>query len=55
MKWKVEYDYFWDGGRYRDTSPGGNCPAGGSNCDKSGLFGYFHNRDQLYTSLNYQF
>ena len=60
VKWKVEYDYFWDGGHWRDTSPGGNCPAhppngGGSNCDSSGLFGYFHNRDQLYTSLNYQF
>ena len=56
VKWKVEYDYFWDEGRWRDMSAGkcGGAPNQ-SNCDKAGLFGYFHNRDQLYTSLTYQF
>ena len=58
LKWKVEYDHFWDGGRWRNTGPGSACAAPGanqSNCDNAGLFGYFHNRDQLYTSLTYQF
>jgi hypothetical protein len=54
LKWKIEYDGFWDGGRWRDVE---KCNASGSmsNCDNAGLFGYFHNRDQLYTSLTYQF
>ncbi|MGB4062501.1 MAG: DUF1302 family protein [Azonexus sp.] len=58
LKWKTEYDGFWDGGRWRDTGPGSACASAGanqSNCDSAGLFGYFHNRDQLYTSLTYQF
>uniref|UniRef100_Q47GD1 Probable regulatory protein, LysR n=1 Tax=Dechloromonas aromatica (strain RCB) TaxID=159087 RepID=Q47GD1_DECAR len=58
LKWKIEYDGFWDGGRWRDTGPGSRCASPGanqSNCDSAGLFGYFHNRDQLYTSLTYQF
>lgn len=58
LKWKTEFDHFWDGGRWRDTSPGSACAATGanqSNCDNAGLFGYFHKRDQLYTSLTYQF
>jgi hypothetical protein len=43
LRWKVEYDGFWDSG-YRKGSP-----------DSTTLFGYLHNRDQLYTSLTYQF
>lgn len=59
LKWKIEYDGFWDNGRWRNEK---NCiPApiivGGNNatCDNQGLFGNFHNRDQIYTSLTYQF
>ena len=56
LKWKTEYDGFWDGGRWRNGAAGacGGAPNQ-SNCDNAGLFGYFHNRDQLYTSLTYQF
>jgi len=55
LKWKTEYDGFWDGGRWRDAKKCNNAAAQGSNCDNAGLFGYFHNRDQLFTSLTYQF
>ena len=57
LKWKTEYDHFWDGGRWRNNGAGGACSGqvNQSNCDNAGLFGYFHNRDQLYTSLTYQF
>lgn len=51
-RWKVEYDAFWDDG-HRDSS---KCSPGQMNdCDSTTLFGYFHNRDQLYTSLTYLF
>ncbi len=51
-RWKVEYDKFWDD-NYRKLS---NCPAGNvAVCDSASLFGYFHRRDQLYTSLTYLF
>ncbi|RJG13636.1 LysR family transcriptional regulator [Pseudomonas cavernicola] len=51
-RWKVEYDAFWDDG-HRDSS---KCvPGQMNNCDSTTLFGYFHNRDQLYTSLTYLF
>jgi hypothetical protein len=48
LRWKIEYDGFWDSG-YRPTG------AVGVNQDKATMFGYFHNRDQVYTSLTYQF
>lgn len=50
LRWKVEYDAFWDDG-YRDP---GKC-TDQSRCDSTTVFGYFHNRDQLYTSLTYLF
>ena len=51
-RWKVEYDKFWDD-EHRDLS---KCPAGNvAVCDSASLFGYFHRRDQLYTSLTYLF
>lgn len=51
-RWKVEYDAFWDDA-WRD---GDKCtPGNAATCDKATLFGYFHNRDQLYTSLTYLF
>ena len=58
LKWKIEYDGFWDNGNWRNTAPGGACygqTVDQSHCDSSGLFGGFHNRDQIYTSLTYQF
>jgi hypothetical protein len=52
LRWKVEYDGFWSR-KWRD---GANCaPPNAASCDSSGLFGYFHHRDQLYTSLTYAF
>ncbi|WP_300443518.1 DUF1302 family protein [Zoogloea sp.] len=51
-RWKVEYDKFWDD-NHRDLN---KCPAGNvAVCDSASLFGYFHRRDQLYTSLTYLF
>lgn len=51
-RWKVEYDAFWDDG-HRDDS---QCTPGTMNaCDSTTMFGYYHNRDQLYTSLTYLF
>lgn len=51
-RWKMEYDKFWDD-EYRDLS---KCPAGNvAVCDSASIFGYFHRRDQLYTSLTYLF
>lgn len=52
-RWKIEYDKFWDS-KWRD---GTKCAAAASQglCDKATLFGYFHKRDQLYTSLTYLF
>ncbi|MNZ47026.1 hypothetical protein D3C78_647280 [compost metagenome] len=51
-RWKVEYDAFWnDESRDPDKCPPGN----GATCDGTTLFGYFHNRDQVYTSLTYLF
>ncbi|WP_155835077.1 DUF1302 family protein [Herbaspirillum sp. RV1423] len=44
-RWKVEYDGFWDSGYMK---------ANNAN-DRTTLFGYLHNRDQVYTSLTYQF
>ncbi|MNQ52666.1 hypothetical protein D3C85_666910 [compost metagenome] len=52
LRWKVEYDAFWnDEKRDPDKCPPGN----GATCDGTTLFGYFHNRDQVYTSLTYLF
>ncbi|MBE7928878.1 DUF1302 family protein [Pseudomonas saudiphocaensis] len=48
LRWKVEYDFFWDDGHY-DTNTDGPLT------DNTTLFGYLHNRDQLYTSLTYLF
>lgn len=51
-RWKVEYDKFWND-EHRDLN---KCPAGNvAVCDSASLFGYFHKRDQLYTSLTYLF
>ncbi|MCV2219531.1 DUF1302 family protein [Thauera sp. Sel9] len=51
-RWKVEYDKFWDD-EWRD---GSKCaPPNANNCDSTTMFGYFHKRDQLYTSLTYLF
>ncbi|MFC5697122.1 DUF1302 family protein [Pseudomonas sp. GCM10022186] len=51
-RWKVEYDAFWDdASRDPDKCPPGN----GATCDSTTLFGYFHDRDQVYTSLTYLF
>jgi len=44
-RWKIEYDGFWDSGHMK---------ANNAN-DRTTLFGYLHNRDQIYTSLTYQF
>jgi len=52
LKWKTEYDGFWSS-NWRDGTQCGFPNA--ASCDNAGLFGYFHNRDQLYTSLTYQF
>lgn len=46
LRWKLEYDGFWDS-RYAK----GPVPLS----DRTTLFGYLHNRDQVYTSLNYLF
>jgi hypothetical protein len=52
LKWKVEYDYFWSD-NWRN---GQKCQfPNAASCDNAGLFGYFHNRDQFYTSLTYLF
>lgn len=51
-RWKVEYDAFWDDS-HRD---GTKCSfPNAASCDNTTLFGYFHNRDQVYTSLTYLF
>ena len=51
-RWKVEYDKFWNDS-WRDSN---KCQApNANNCDSASLFGYFHKRDQLYTSLTYLF
>ena len=52
VRWKIEYDYFWDDGH---SSPQKCDPGTLATCDDTTLFGYFHNRDQLYTSLTYLF
>lgn len=52
VRWKVEYDMFWDNGH---SSPQDCKPGTLATCDDTTLFGYFHNRDQLYTSLTYLF
>ena len=52
VKWKVEYDYFWS----NNWRNGQKCQfPNAASCDNAGLFGYFHNRDQIYTSLTYLF
>jgi hypothetical protein len=52
VRWKVEYDAFWDDGHHSSK----NCQAGNlATCEDTTLFGYLHNRDQLYTSLTYLF
>lgn len=59
VRWKIEYDGFWDNGRWRNEKKCIPAPivVGGNNatCDNQGLFGSFHNRDQFYTSLTYMF
>ncbi|MFV3411138.1 DUF1302 family protein [Pseudomonas sp. NY15436] len=49
-RWKVEYDAFWD-----DASRDPTQCTDQSRCDSTTLFGYFHDRDQFYTSLTYMF
>lgn len=49
LDWKIEYDGFWDS-RYAKLVNGA-VPSS----DRTTLFGYFHNRDQIYTSLTYHF
>jgi len=44
-RWKLEYDGFWDSGSMKANNA----------ADRTTLFGYLHNRDQVYTSLTYQF
>lgn len=52
LKWKIEYDAFWDD-EHHDTK---KCQPGNlATCENTTLFGYLHNRDQLYTSLTYLF
>ncbi|ATE62055.1 DUF1302 family protein [Thauera sinica] len=51
-RWKVEYDKFWNDD-IRDARKCGYPDA--ASCDSASLFGYFHKRDQLYTSLTYLF
>lgn len=46
LRWKIEYDGFWDSGFAKAPVPAS---------DRTTLFGYLHNRDQIYTSLTYQF
>ena len=51
-RWKVEYDKFWND----DVRKSSDCaPPNAASCDSQSLFGYFHKRDQLYTSLTYLF
>lgn len=51
-RWKIEYDKFWND----DWRDGRKCQfPDAARCDKASLFGYFHKRDQLYTSLTYMF
>lgn len=52
LRWKIEYDKFWDDD-WRDARKCGFPNA--ASCDRTSLFGYFHKRDQLYTSLTYLF
>jgi hypothetical protein len=47
-RWKIEYDHFWDDGHFDNTKTA-------TTDDNTTLFGYFHNRDQVYTSLTYLF
>lgn len=56
VRWKIEYDHFWDNGHHPGAG-NGKCDPGVNmaTCEKTTLFGYFHNRDQLYTSLTYLF
>lgn len=52
VRWKVEYDAFWDNGHHSTKK----CQPGNlATCEETTLFGYLHNRDQLYTSLTYLF
>jgi hypothetical protein len=46
LRWKLEYDGFRDNGSAKAPVPGS---------DRTTLFGYLHNRDQVYTSLSYLF
>lgn len=56
LRWKVEYDAFWDKNyRNKDKCDAAAGVGQASKCDKGTLFGYLHNRDQLYTSLTYLF
>lgn len=51
-RWKLEYDAFWDDD-YRDPK---DCEfPNAASCDNTSLFGYFHKRDQFYTSLTFLF
>ena len=53
-RWKVEYDKFWND----DVRKSENCDGmqgQAASCDSMSMFGYFHKRDQLYTSLTYLF
>ena len=51
-RWKVEYDKFWDD----DWRNGKKCNfPNAASCDDASIFGYYHKRDQLYTSLTYLF
>jgi hypothetical protein len=52
LRWKIEYDAFWDDSWFNTAK----CTPGNfATCDSTTLFGYFHNRDQFYTSLTYLF
>src|SRR5690554_709726 len=55
LRWKVEYDHFWDSGHNPGAGNGTCQPGTMHTCEGTKLFGYFHNRDQLYTSLTYLF
>ncbi|MBR0565355.1 LysR family transcriptional regulator [Azoarcus sp. L1K30] len=51
-RWKLEYDKFWND----DWRDGKKCNfPNAASCDETSLFGYFHKRDQIYTSLTYLF
>lgn len=53
VRWKIEYDAFWDNNYHSNKKCGGG--ANKATCEETTLFGYLHNRDQLYTSLTYLF